>query len=311
MNSSAGRQFRLRPVPRWRWALWLTCGIAALTAGWIFRSRMEQFVQAASEVRPLDGRDSGGTLVIAGGGELPNQIRERFVVLAGGKSARLVVLPALTIDDELSVRYRDSWKYFGAAEVEVLAAESRSAAETEQFSEVIDRATGVWLGGGQQSWLTERYRGTPVERRIRRLLDRGGVVGGTSAGAACLCDVMIAGGRDTPSLSRGLGLWDGVVVDQHFLRRNRWQRMQQTLQSHPELTGFGVDEETALIVERGTGRFSVMGKSYVVACTSARDSQAARIEFLRAGDAFDLKGLRDGTPLHPNLTDFEALLMGE
>lgn len=303
--------FLRRRVPLWRWAVWGLCALAALVAAFAVRGRMERFVVAAAPEAAIDGRTSGGTLVIAGGGELPNQIHQKFVELAGGPKSRIVVVPAVSVDESLATRYVESWKAFGAGDVRVLHTTSRTEADDSAFSVTLETATAVWIGGGSQSSLTAWYGGTLVERRIRQVLDRGGVVGGTSAGAAVMSEVMIAGGRDGSALARGFGLWPGVVIDQHFLRRNRWGRLQQVLSLRPELTGIGIDEETALVVERGRGRFLVLGKSYAVVCMPQTDSQRGRIEFLKSGDLVDLVSLREGTELGLNPTELESLLMGE
>ena len=303
--------FAPRRVPRWRWGLWFALAVAALATGFSIRERMGRYSLAAAPEAAIDGRIGGGTLVIAGGGELPNQIRQKFVELAGGAKARIVVLPAVRTSDELERNYVESWKTFGVNQVRVLRTTDRAEAERNEFSAALEDADGVWIGGGSQTSLVNWYGGTPVERRIKRLLDRGGVVGGTSAGAAVMSGLMIAGGRDGRTLSQGFGLWPDVVIDQHFLKRNRWRRLQYALSTRPELTGLGIDEDTALVVERKTGRFVVLGKSYVTICVPEDGARPARVEFLKAGDLTTLAELRAGVELGPSPTEFDAFLLGE
>ena len=141
------------------------------------------------------------------------------------------------------------------------------------------------------------------------MLDRGGVIGGTSAGAAVMTRVMIASGRTEAVLSRGFDLLPGAVVDQHFLKRNRARRLLGVVASHRDLIGFGIDEGTTLVVSPRTGRLRVLGDSYVLACTADGATGGARFEFLKAGDETDLGGLRrpDGVIACPiDLEDSES-----
>jgi cyanophycinase len=234
-----------------------------------------------------------GVLFLVGGGALPDRLRREFIELAGGPSARLVVIPG---DADGGDRPQDEvqlWKAHGAAHVSVLHADSRSQADDPEFSRLLATATGVWLGGGQQTWFTAWYRDTLVEERLRGVLARGGVIGGTSAGASAVTRVMVAGGRREPVESRGLGLIDGVIVDQHFLRRNRTGRMLKLLARHPDQIGLGIDEKTAVIVELKTGTLRVSGQSYVLACVPGESGGLNRLEVLKAGDSTSLADLRD------------------
>ncbi|MCC7421757.1 MAG: cyanophycinase [Planctomycetaceae bacterium] len=304
-------RFWRRRVPRWRWAVWSILGIVALVSAFTIRDRMSRFAAASTPEDLINGKVSGGTLVIAGGGELPMQVQQKFVELAGAQKARIVVIPAVKLDESLREHYLAAWKAMQPADVQVLHTTDRAEADDPAFSAVLDEATGVWIGGGSQTSLVTWYGRTLVEKRIRAVLERNGVVGGTSAGAAIMSERMIAGGRDGRNLSRGFGLWPGVVVDQHFMRRNRWARLYQAIASGEPLTGIGIDEETAIIVERGTGKFVVLGKSYVMAMVAAIDSQPIRIEILKSGDMAHLSDLKEGRPLGPSPTDFDSLLIGE
>jgi cyanophycinase len=154
-------------------------------------------------------------------------------------------------------------------------------------------ATGVWLGGGDQEWLSATYSGTNIEREIKRLLERGGVVGGSSAGAAVMSPLMIAGGRGDAVEANGLGLFPDSVIDQHLLQRNRLNRLLGVVTAHPELIGFGVDERTALEVRLRNRRLSVIGDSYVVACVPSARDRFARVEILKRGDETSLVALRE------------------
>lgn len=250
---------------------------------------------APPETSPLPKLASGGALVICGGGGIPDPVRDRFIELAGGPRARILVIPtAHRVADEPAVdAVLDLWKDKGAASVALFHTRSRERANDADFVRPLVEATGVWLGGGQQSLLTEAYLGTEVEQQLKALLDRGGVIGGTSAGAAVMTRVMIARGRDRAEVSQGFGFLPGAVVDQHFLKRNRLRRLLSVLTDHPDLIGLGIDERTALVFDIRNHLLNVIGESYVVACVPGPEGQSARLEVLKPGDEVNLVGLRD------------------
>ncbi|WZO99902.1 cyanophycinase [Isosphaeraceae bacterium EP7] len=246
-----------------------------------------------------------GALVICGGGAIPDSVRKQFVDLAGGADARIVVIPtAHSIADRPNAAEMvlAPWKQFGARSLTVFHTRSREKADDAEFLRPLVEATGVWFGGGVQSNLVAAYRGTAVEAHLAELLKRGGVIGGTSAGAAVMTRVMIASGRIEAKLGEGFDFLPGSVVDQHFLKRNRYKRLMGVLNKNPNLLGFGIDEQTALIV-RGR-RLDVVGNSYVVACQAAVGDQGPRTEFLKGGDQADLDSLRGPRPIVlPSLKD--------
>lgn len=306
--SSWFRIGRKRP-PRWRVLLWIGIAIFSTGAGLLARSEIERRVARWTWSPAADSRREGGTLLIAGGGHLPEGIKRQFLELAGGEKARLVIIPAANIDESDAREYQSTWSDYGAASVEVLHADSRRISENPEFSRCLDQATGVWLGGGQQTWLAGWYRDTPVQQRLLGVLARGGVIGGTSAGASAMSDPMIAGGRETPNRGRGLGLVQGVIIDQHFVRRNRIGRLLKMLDDYPDHVGLGIDERTAVILSVRSGRFRIVGDSRAVACCILPGSPRPRIEFFDAGDEFDLASLRNGTPTPPSAGfDLEDIL---
>ena len=239
--------------------------------------------------------EPGGTLLICGGGKLPDELRRRFCDRAGGDRARIVVIPGLDVGDdtELSAAFLEPWQRLGVRSVKLISASSPKVANATAVVKTIAGATGVWLGGGDQGWLAATYSGTAVEREIKGVLDRGGVVGGSSAGAAVMSPLMIAGGRGDAVESNGLGLWPDSVIDQHLLKRNRLNRLLGVVAAHPELIGFGVDERTALEVRLRSNRLSVIGDSYVVACVPNPRERLARVEILKRGDETTLVALRE------------------
>ena len=188
--------------------------------------------------------------------------------------------------------YLEPWTKQGVASAILLHTRSRAKADEPGFARPLEEATGVWFSGGDQSRVTEAYLGTAVERALRAVLERGGVLGGTSAGAAIMSRVMITGGQDKATVGTGFGFLPGAVVDQHALKRNRVNRLLGVLADHPGLVGVAIDEATALVVSQGG--WQVIGDSYVVFCRfqgmgstpglmSSRMATKGRLDALLAG----------------------------
>jgi cyanophycinase len=238
-----------------------------------------------------------GSLVICGGGALPDEVRTRFVDLAGGQAARVVVIPTASATAEATIgdprrleRLLAPWKSHGAADVQMLHTRSKEKANDDAFVGPLKAATAVWFGGGDQSKIAEAYLGTAVEREIGALLARGGVVGGTSAGAAIQSKVMIAGGQTEPRIAVGLDLLPGAIIDQHFLARKRRDRLVAAVAKQLDCVGYGIDEGTALVVHGR--RLEVLGKSTVTVSLAGSGDRAAREFELKNGDEHDLTMLR-------------------
>ena len=235
----------------------------------------------------IDPNGIKGSLVICGGGRLPDSVRDKFIELAGGKSARLVIIPTAgdeqTIDEDAR-EVAEIWKAREPASIAIVHTRSPAEADDPKFVEPIRHATGVWISGGRQSQLARVYSGTLVARELSALVERGGVVGGTSAGAACQSRVMIVRGKIFDK--EGLGLIPGAIIDQHFLARDRKMRLLEALALHPELVGLGVDEGTALVVRGRT--LCCLGDSTVTICMAATAFHAPKEVILKPGDVSDL-----------------------
>jgi cyanophycinase len=231
-----------------------------------------------------------GSLVICGGGRVPRAVREEFWKRAGGPRARIVVVPTASelADAPGTEDVLAPWVELGAESVVLLHTRSRERANDPAFAEPLLQASGVWFGGGDQSRITEVYLGTACERGFRGVLERNGVLGGTSAGAAIMSLVMITGGGETATTDTGFGFLPGVVVDQHALRRNRLNRLLGVIRNRPELGGVAVDESTALVVDQ-TG-WRVVGESYVVVCR-AGGAAHVRLDVYCDGDRGPLERL--------------------
>ncbi len=196
-----------------------------------------------------------------GGGSLPETMYEEFLKLTG-PDAKLVVIPTASSDDIDVEEIQNIWHSRGFLNITVLHTNDREVASFTEFTEPLRTATAVWFSGGSQSRIADAYIGTPVEKELYQLLQRGGVIGGSSAGAAIQSRVMIRGGGKEPIISTGLELLPGAIIDQHFLKRNRLSRLIAAVRIHPELIGFGIDEGTAIVVS--DNEYRIVGKSYVL-----------------------------------------------
>lgn len=245
-----------------------------------------------------------GTLLVVGGGNLSDTIYERLIAAAGGPQAPIVVVPTAggeeTYDDDAAGA--SALRRLGATSVTVLHTYDRAEADTETFCEPLLDAGAVWFGGGRQWRLVDAYAGTRAEAAFRAVLERGGAVGGTSAGASIQASFLARGDTENNQVmvgdhTVGFGYLRGVAVDQHVLVRGRVFDMFDILKVRPELLGLGVDENTALVV-RGD-EAEVIGASYVVVYDGGFWSRegselktlpdpSASFYFLRSGDRYDL-----------------------
>ncbi len=229
-----------------------------------------------------------GALVIAGGGILPPSIYQRFIELGGGPNAKLVIITtasgyAGTAEMEARTAI---WRNYAKQPYTLFHAPTRVEADDPAYCAAIEQATAVWITGGNQNFLCERYLGTRVEDALQRLLARGGVVGGTSAGAAIMSRSMIAGGKHDPIMATGFGLLPGTIIDQHFLRRNRGDRLDAALRYRPGHVGIGIDEETALVCR--PNMYEVIGNSDVVMCLAPSPSRPAVSQRIATGSSIEL-----------------------
>jgi len=237
-----------------------------------------------------------GSLVIVGGAMQDPAIVKRFIDLAGGPDAPIVIIPtAGEADDEYDQYWSGlrQWRENGAKNLTLLHTRDRKIADSEAFVKPIRSARGVFFAGGRQWRLADSYLNTQTHKELAALLNRGGVVGGSSAGASILASFMVRG--DTKSNEKmigdhtiGLGFLKDAAIDQHLLRRNRQFDMLEVIDKHPELLGIGLDEDTAIVV-RGD-QFDVIGKSYVVVYSNKPVvGSSGRFYFMGSGDRFDMK----------------------
>jgi len=253
-----------------------------------------------------------GTLVAIGGAEDKlgrKPVLRRFVELAGGTGARIVVCAtASALGDEITRLYESTFARLEVADVVSVRPQTRAEADDPAAAAAVDAATAVFMTGGNQLKLSSVVTGTRFGDAIAAAYRRGAVIGGTSAGASALSEHMVAFGASgaTPKnrisqLARGLGLWPGVIVDQHFSQRNRYGRLLSLVAQNPSLLGLGIDEDTAAVVSGG--RFlEVIGRGSVFVCdgraavtnsaaatrTSPLLVSGAVVHALPVGSSFDL-----------------------
>ncbi|KAK6200877.1 hypothetical protein LQW54_009461 [Pestalotiopsis sp. IQ-011] len=246
-----------------------------------------------------------GHLVIVGGNLQSDTIWQKIIELAGGPDAPIVVIPTAggepTYNDSLSsaVSLRDN----GAQNVTVLHTYDPAVADTDEFVAPLLAAGGVFFDGGRQWRLVDAYAGTKAERAFQAVLDRGGVISGSSAGASIQASFLARGDTENNQVmigdhTVGFGYLKNAAIDQHVLVRNRQFDMFDILKVHPELLGVAIDENTALVVHKNEA--TVLEGTYVLIYDGGFWSREelselkhlpppeSRFYFLRPGDKYDL-----------------------
>jgi cyanophycinase len=250
-----------------------------------------------AQAAPVVRGPEHGTLIIAGGGNLGPEILGRFITLAGGPNAEIVVIPTA---DGAPTNGPDCaclgiFRKLGATHLTVLHTLDRKEADSEAFTAPLRRARAVWFVGGRQWRLADSYLGTRTEAEIKALLARGGVAGGTSAGASIQASYMVRGAKAgnevlmAPGYEQGFGLITGVGVDQHVTARHREGDLDALVKAHPELLGVGIDQSTAIEVKQGG--FTVLGAGHVFIHDGTEQPNGGHYYLLGAGDGFDFARL--------------------
>jgi len=241
-----------------------------------------------------------GSLVVVGGAMRSPEIYQRFIELAGGPDAHIVLVPTAGGAEEYDEFYQglNAWRANGARNLTILHTADPSVADTDAFIEPLQTAGGVFFFGGRQWRLVDAYGGTKTEEAFREVLERGGVIGGSSAGASIQGSFLVRGDTRTNTVmmgdhQRGFAYLRNVGIDQHVLRRNRQFDMIEVIEAHPELLGIGLDEDTAIIVQGD--RFQVLGSSYaIIYDNQATAGTNGQFYFLAPGDRYDM-GTREAT----------------
>jgi cyanophycinase len=222
-----------------------------------------------NEKSPTRHGPEKGTLIIIGGGTVTPEIWNKFVELAGGKEkAKLVVVTAAAGDSAaLSLSAVESLKKnTGVTKVTLLHTKNLKEANSEAFIAPLREATGIYFIGGRQWRIADSYLNTLTHQAFQEVLERGGVIAGSSAGASIQGSFLWRGDTKGPHIlvgdhTQGLGFLKNSAIDQHLLRRNRQFDLVDFIKHSPELIGIGLDESTAVIVQKDI--LEVLGKSYV------------------------------------------------
>lgn len=256
-----------------------------------------------------------GHLVIIGGGDKTIEMMQTIVDLAGGPSAKIIVIPNASSDPLESATYNvDEFKNLGCTNVDYILFD-REDADKDSLVEKLNGATGIFFSGGDQAFLTRDMLGSKLLKRVYEIYYNGGVISGTSAGAAVMSEVMITGNelinKDSSEnfisiqngnieVKEGFGFIKTAFIDQHFIKRKRLNRTISILLENPELLGIGIDESTCIIVNPDD-TFEVLGENQVIVF-DATDStnievdkngnlgaQNIKMDILLSGNKFDLK----------------------
>ena len=253
-----------------------------------------------------------GHIIPIGGGDRKvrsSTILQRLVELSGGSDARMVIIPTASQLDTAGQRTQAVFAELGVPDISIAPLETRADCENPKYLEQLEAATGIFMTGGNQLRLATTIGGTSAAKAMRAGNARGVHIAGTSAGAAFVCEHMIAIGKSggTPkrgmaSLSPGLGLTNRVIVDQHFRERDRLGRLMTALAYNPFATGVGVDEDTAafigpddMIEVFGSGGLTIVDPSEIEYSSMADTNLGApvgligvKLHILLAGDRYDL-----------------------
>jgi cyanophycinase len=221
---------------------------------------------------------SKGHLVIIGGGKRPDYMMKEIIRLAGGEDSKIVVIPNASSEPEETASYQvNQLKELGAKNSDYILC-NRTNADSEENLNKLKEASGIFFSGGDQSRLTSDFLGTKFLESIHQIYNNGGVISGTSAGAAVMSEVMITGNellnKDSSSAFitietnnietvEGFGFIKDAIIDQHFIMRKRLNRLLSLVIENPTLLGIGIDEATAIKV-KPDNTFEVMGESQVI-----------------------------------------------
>ncbi len=257
------------------------------------RDRLEGFPPKTVEPPVVEK----GTLVIVGGGGQPDNLNKTFVDYAGGEGKAVIAIFATAAPDPLPKRegIAAAFKKAGAKKATVLYGKTQAEVESKEFLDTLREATGLWFDGGRQWRFVDCYENTKALPLMFDVLKRGGVIGGTSAGATIQGEYLARGGVFDnfdiryEGYERGLGFLKGVAIDQHFSQRKRHPDLTKLMKIYPQYLGIGIDEATAIVVKGSTA--DVIGKGKVHFYDAARKVEKDQPDYdaLSAGGRYDLK----------------------
>ena len=264
--------------------------------------------QIPAPTGPTEYGPAKGALVIAGGALKDAAVYQKFIDLAGGPEANFIIVPTAggnkTQKGEIRVYKEESviapWLVRGLKNVRMLHTHDRNIADTEEFVKDLKQANAVWFDGGRQWNIVDSYAGTRTSAEFHKVLERGGVIGGSSAGATIQGDYLVRGAISGPDVmmspepdhQKAFCFLRKTAIDQHINTRNRWDDLIPLIKKMPELLGIGLSEDTAIVVQGD--RFEVMGKWKVAVHDNTRLYQPWEKPYyvLSAGDVYNMKTRR-------------------
>lgn len=243
------------------------------------------------------GPERGHLYLSGGGGGTYSPFLDRC-----GRQATIVHITTAAPDGHLAVAAPGAWQAVlaerhGLSDLRVLHTRDPSVSDQDGFVAAFDEADCVWFGGGRQWRLADAYLDTAVHDALEEVLDRGGWVGGDSAGATMLADFLVRGDTSGNAImigdhTRGFGLLRGAAVDQHVAERGRQLDLVEVLEARPDLLGIGLDERTWVEVHGQSMRIGGTGSVWVHDRARWPRRGATRLRHvirLQRGTRFDLE----------------------
>lgn len=256
--------------------------------------------------------EAKGNLVIIGGGGRPDYLMSKIVDLAGGKDAKIMIIPnASSIESEVGISQRKEFLKAKPKSVNYIIFDNKNS---DKYLKQMEGVTGVFFSGGDQKKLIKSLENTKMFEKIKNIYNKGGVISGTSAGAAVMSEIMITGEEITTKkaegdfvsikennvkTTKGFGFVTKAIIDQHFIKRKRQNRLLSLSIENPNLPAIGIDESTAIIV-KSDDTFEVMGESNVMIFDASKSKNINKdsngnfsvenviIHLLKSGQKYDL-----------------------
>lgn len=263
-----------------------------------------------------------GNLFIIGGGSIPDYMIKEYTNLAGGKDSKFLIIPFASSEQEFAINsFTKKLNSAGCTNI-VSVIGTKEQIDADSNLAKLTNVKGVFFTGGDQSKLTGVLLGTKFLEKIKEIYNKGGTIGGTSAGAAVISEVMLTGNeklntdtvnsytfikKDNIETAKGFGFLTNAIIDQHFIKRKRLNRLISIVIENPKLLGIGIDESTAIIV-KPNDTFEVIGESNVIVFDATKSKNISvnkngnlsvndiKMHLLKEGDQFNLKNLKIISP---------------
>lgn len=247
------------------------------------------------------GEKIRGYLLLIGGAEDKKgnkDVLRRFTELLSERNSYLLILTSATSEPEnIGKEYHNIFENLGIDDIKVLNIDNRKKAAKEEYAQLVERAGGIFFTGGDQLRITSILGGSLIDKGLKKAYENGAIIAGTSAGASVVSDIMIVGGHgddspklDSVRLASGLGLFEEVIVDQHFAQRGRMNRLLMSIAYNPYILGIGIDEDTAIEINP-EGYFTVRG-SRTVSVIDGRDITYSNISEIKEDKPLALLGVK-------------------